>query len=177
MIFTSFEFLVFFVVLAAAYFLSPARLGWLVLLVGSFLFYGWHNPSLLPFLLLPALATYFMALQITRGGPAPHRRRFLILGLGFASLGLVIFKYADFIGFSLVRLVSFFIKSLHYEPLNLLLPIGISFYTFRMISYLIDVYRENCRPRSMPGISSCTSRISRSCSPGRLSGPRSCCLN
>ena len=141
MIFTSFEFLVFFVVLAAAYFLSPARLGWLVLLVGSFLFYCWHNPSLLPFLLLPALATYFLALQITRGGPAPPGKRFLILGIGFASLGLVIFKYADFIGFSLFRLGSLFVKNLHYEPLNLLLPIGISFYTFRMISYLVDVYR------------------------------------
>jgi D-alanyl-lipoteichoic acid acyltransferase DltB (MBOAT superfamily) len=140
-IFTSFEFLVFFVVLAAAYFLFPARLSWFVLLVGSLLFYGWHNPSLLPFLLLPALTTYFLAIRIAREGAAPPRRRVLILGIGFSSLGLLIFKYADFIGFSLFRFGSLFVKNLHYEPLNLLLPVGISFYTFRMISYLVDVYR------------------------------------
>lgn len=140
MLFTTFAFLVFFPLTLAVYFLAPARWHWFVLLLASGIFYGWKQLELLLLLLLPALTTYLLALRIAETSSARGRKRLLALGIMLASGALLVFKYTDFVGATLFRLGGLLAGDLHFRPVGLLLPVGISFYTLRMISYLVDVY-------------------------------------
>ncbi len=140
MLFTTFAFLVFFPLTLATYFLAPARWHWLVLLLASGVFYGWGQPALLLFLFLPALTTYLVALRISQTSGTRSRKQWLVLGITLASAALLVFKYTDFVGATLFHLGGLLAGGSHYRPLDLLLPVGISFYTLRMIGYLVDVY-------------------------------------
>jgi alginate O-acetyltransferase complex protein AlgI len=122
-----------------------------VLLLSSLVFYGWHVPSYLSILLASAAVDYYAALAIVRRpavDAAAIRRRRLIL---FASLGtnlglLGSFKYADF-GIGLAgQAASAFGFSPTLPTMGLMLPMGISFYTFQSMSYTIDVYRGRLAP-------------------------------
>lgn len=153
MIFNSIEFLIFFSALFSLYFFVPSKWKWILLLTASYFFYGYWRIELLPLLILPTLMVYFIALKINTFGPPPapnektpkqkKKKAWLITGLVSALAGLLIFKYTDFVGSSLFSLIGIFSKDINYTPVDFILPIGISFYTFKMVSYLIDVYRGN----------------------------------
>jgi len=66
-----------------------------------------------------------------------------VVGITTALSALVVLRYTDFVAGSIAGIGSIFIKGIHYNPLNLIFPIGLSFYSFKMVSYLVDVYREN----------------------------------
>jgi alginate O-acetyltransferase complex protein AlgI len=111
------------------------------LLVSSLIFYAWGGPRYLLLLLLDTGIAWFFALRISRCvGEAKkdlqQRKLYLILGCAFLLLILGIFKYLGF----LCDTFDFFIPALADVP-RLVLPIGISFYTFQLISYVVDVYR------------------------------------
>jgi D-alanyl-lipoteichoic acid acyltransferase DltB (MBOAT superfamily) len=147
MIFNSIDFLVFFSIVLAVYFFVPNRFKWAFLLVASYVFYGWWNPAYLILLIAPTLIVYFLALKISRISPSPqtHSRRkwLLIAGLVSALAGLLVFRYTDFLGGTLYALAGIVVKDLTYRPFDLIFPIGLSFYSFKMVSYLVDVYNEN----------------------------------
>ncbi|MCX6582992.1 MAG: MBOAT family protein [Candidatus Aminicenantes bacterium] len=151
MIFNSIDFLIFFCIVVSIYFFIPQKFKWLFLLSAGYFFYGYWKIGYLVFLIVPTILIYFISLKISRTQSKPRRKFFLIFGL-ISGLGfLVVYKYTDFIGGSLYSLAGLFSPGLKYNPLNLLWPIGISFYSFKLVSYLVDVYNENATPETHLG--------------------------
>ncbi len=124
-----------------------------VLLAASLLFYGWHVPAYLAVLVGSALVDYAVAIALTRFEPGQRgwRRACLLASLS-VNLGLLaFFKYADFAVHTAETLAAAGGTSLRLPEVNLILPMGISFYTFQTLSYTIDVYRGVLTPlRSFP---------------------------
>lgn len=113
-----------------------------VLLVSSLIFYAWGGPKYLLLLLLMAFISWFSALQIHRFRESLLLKRLcLILGVGLSLALLGYFKYAGFFLENLQKITGF------PEAIpEIVLPIGISFYTFQLISYVVDVYWGNVKP-------------------------------
>ena len=134
--FNSLEFLVFFPAVFALHWILPHRFRWALLLAASWLFYFWWNPWTGLLLVGTTLVSWLCAGGIARTEKAAARRAWLILALA-ASLGcLGIFKYTGFFA-SIAGLEL---------SLRIILPVGISFYTFQTLSYVIDVYRGTVKP-------------------------------
>lgn len=119
-----------------------------VLLLSSLVFYGWHVPAYLLVLLGAALVDYVAAIAMGSLSPAQHRRRRALLVTSLvANLGLLgFFKYGTFAMHALEDLATLGGGTLRLPELNLVLPMGISFYTFQTLSYTIDVYRGVLAP-------------------------------
>jgi alginate O-acetyltransferase complex protein AlgI len=147
MVFNSVDFLIFFGIVFTLYFFVPNRFKWLFLLAASYFFYASFRPEFLVLLIVPTTIAYFIALKISRIKPAPesHRRRkwLLIAGLVTSLGALLVFRYTDFVGSSLFGLAGLFARDLTYHPVEFIFPIGLSFYSFKLVSYLVDVYNEN----------------------------------
>ena len=117
----------------------PQRLRPFLLLAASLLFYGLVQPGYLPVLLLTTVFVWAVTRHMdTRSGPS--RRRWLIAGIIAVVTPLLVFKYSDLF----LRTVTE-ILNMDFSPIRLLAPLGISFYTFRMISYLADVFHGRCK--------------------------------
>jgi alginate O-acetyltransferase complex protein AlgI len=147
MVFSSFLFLFLFLpCVSLLYAASPRRAKNLVLLLGSTLFYGWGAPQVLPFLLIASAFDYIVGFRLVPGTLSERKRRFLFGFAVAANLsGLLYYKYFNFAAAELSRLFSVVgVTPLTWSPV--LLPIGISFFTFHKISYLGDVYRGKVGP-------------------------------
>ncbi|MFH0986195.1 MAG: MBOAT family O-acyltransferase [Candidatus Omnitrophota bacterium] len=143
MVFTSFEFLIFFAVIVALYFLLPNRLRWVHLLLASYYFYMAWKPVYALLLLASTFSYYIAALKLDQFKDEGKRKSIFVLGVAF-NLGLLfMFKYYNFFESQSNALAAHFGLGFILPDLNVLLPIGISFYTFQGISYLTDVYRED----------------------------------
>ena len=137
MVFSSLTFLFYFLpVVILAYFLLPYKNT--VLLISSLLFYSWGEPKYILLMLLTVFINYICALKIIQN--REHSKVYLVLALFFSLGALIIFKYADFLILSTNNLFK-----LNSSFLNLALPIGISFYTFQILTYTIDVYRDEVK--------------------------------
>ena len=118
-----------------------------LIIVGSLIFYGAWNYAFIPLLVGSAVADYFIAQAIGNSPDKAHKKRWLTLSL-VMNLGiLATFKYADFALQSVADLLSVFGYQASIETLGWVLPVGISFYTFQSLSYTIDVYRGDMKPR------------------------------
>jgi len=118
-----------------------------LILVGSLIFYGAWNYRFIPLLLGSGIADYFIAQAIANSNHQSIKKRWLILSL-FINLGiLALFKYADFVLQSVAELLLVFNYQADLPTLSWVLPVGISFYTFQSMSYTIDVYRGDMKPR------------------------------
>lgn len=141
MLFNSLDFLVFFPVVVAAYFLLPDRFRWVLLLLASYFFYMYWNPRYAILILLSTIIDFVVAIQMGRAERLSLRRMWLFVSLA-GNLGLLFaFKYFGFFSANLDRLLETFAMSQRMPALDVLLPVGISFYTFQTLSYTIDVYR------------------------------------
>jgi D-alanyl-lipoteichoic acid acyltransferase DltB (MBOAT superfamily) len=144
-IFHSLDFVAFFLLTTAIYWLLPHR-GQNVLLVGiSYFFYGYVHPWFLALIAATTIVDYWAARLMEQ---RPDRRRFF-LGLSLAvNLGLLgFFKYFGFFVDNVHALLAVFGLDLPKPALSVLLPVGISFYTFQELSYTIEVYRGTLRAR------------------------------
>ena len=117
----------------------------LFLLAASYLFYAWWDYRMLGLILLTTLTTWGTALLMT--GQRTGRDKLwaasnIVLNLGI----LCVFKYLNFLRNSFVHFLGLFGVTPDWPTINILLPVGISFYTFQAISYTIDVYRGNIKP-------------------------------
>ncbi|MDD6492088.1 MAG: MBOAT family protein [Firmicutes bacterium] len=141
MLFSSIPFLYYFLPGALLlYFLAPHKLKNTVLLLASLVFYAFGEPRFLLLMVLDILLAYFSGILIEIFHRQKWDRLFLILSLCI-SLGLLgYFKYADFLISNVNRLTG-----LNIPLLQIALPVGISFYTFQLLSYTIDVYRGKVR--------------------------------
>lgn len=146
MIFSTSVFLLLFLpAFLGVYFLTPWRFRSLVILLASYLFYGWWRAEYLLLIFGVSLVSYLAAGYTTRTRSQKRRKAALVLGVGFDLGALGYFKYANFFADNLDGILRF----AGGEGLSLpevLLPIGISFHTFQSISYLVDVYRRDVPP-------------------------------
>ena len=142
MLFSSLEFLFLFLPLCLlVYCLFPRGARNIVLLVFSLIFYGFGEPVYLLLMVGTTLADWFFGLAIERyAKTANAKKAILALAITLNILSLAFFKYYDFI-------VSFIPFA---SPLGLSLPIGISFYTFQSLTYVVDIYRENAKAATSP---------------------------
>jgi len=143
-VFSSLVFLYFFLPLSISfYFLfKSVRIKNFILLLFSFIFYSWGEPVWIVLLLFSALLDYFNGILIGRFSNNKGIKLFGLLNSVIINLGLLgTFKYSDFI----IQNVNFLFRTDFIEP-NILLPVGISFYTFQTLSYTIDVFKGEVKP-------------------------------
>ena len=138
MLFNSFSFLAFFAVLVAVYYALPHKFRWLLLQAASIYFYSTFNVGYVLLLIGAALMAYLAGLAIGRDQAQGKRKLFLFLGVLASLAPLFVFKYFDFFAGSLNDLMQ---SSLS-PTLGLLLPAGLSFFSFSCVSYILDVYRN-----------------------------------
>jgi alginate O-acetyltransferase complex protein AlgI len=140
MVFSSTIFLFCFLpILLLVYFLSPKRAKNSILLAASLLFYAWGEFFYTALMVFSILANYTFGILI--GYSRSRRTQFLVLGVICNLTVLGIFKYANFILDNLNNVFTLFtIAKIEVQPVHL--PLGISFFTFQAISYLVDVYRK-----------------------------------
>jgi D-alanyl-lipoteichoic acid acyltransferase DltB (MBOAT superfamily) len=146
MLFNSLSFLVFFVAVYAIFWMLPAwpQKKW-ALLIASYLFYAAWNPPYVFILLLSTSVDWWLARLLGRS-ERPSRRKILLLVSLASNLGLLgYFKYGEFILENFVLWCTAIGVMYHPPKLGIILPIGISFYTFASLSYTIDVYRKEIR--------------------------------
>jgi alginate O-acetyltransferase complex protein AlgI len=137
MSFISPEYVLFFIVVLPAFFITAHRYRWILLLIVSYFFYGYGNIQYVPLIAFSTVVDYIAARMIHHSEDDLPRRLWLSASI-FVNLGvLFIFKYFNFFNQSAAAVLG-------YEAftLNMILPIGISFYTFQSMSYTIDVYRR-----------------------------------
>ena len=112
-----------------------------LLLIASYVFYGWWDWRFLTLISFSILVDYLAALQIHGAGTKLKARAWLILSI-VVNLGLLcFFKYYNFFVDSFVNMVAQFGYKMSPWSLNIILPVGISFYTFQTMAYTIDVYK------------------------------------
>ncbi len=146
MVFNSLPFAGFFLVVYALYRVLPHRAQNVMLLVASYVFYSAWDWRFLSLLVGSTVVDFFVAQYLGRTQDPVRRKRALVLSLSF-NLGMLgFFKYFNFFAGNLAALGS--LAGLHLDPatLHVVLPIGISFYTFMTMSYVIDVYRREIDP-------------------------------
>ncbi len=140
MVFSSFEFLLFFPIVTLLYFAIPHKIRWVLLLVSSCIFYAFFKWEYIFILWFTIVIDYFAGIWIDR---SEGTKRKIALGVSLvANIGvLALFKYYYFI-IDNVNRVSFRIDGSTYDPLwDFIMPIGLSFHTFQAMSYTIEVYR------------------------------------
>lgn len=146
MIFTSLVFLIFFIIVFLTYYLVPKRYRWIILLVGSAVFYFWAGWQYFLFLVATIVFSYCIALSLDYLGDkssnkiASFRKAVFIFGVVIEAGSLFVLKYLNFF-ISTFYSIAGNIDS--FKPIDLLVPLGVSFYIFSGIGYLVDVYRRN----------------------------------
>lgn len=146
MLFNSFEFLVFLAIVYALYLALSHRLQNWMLLVASYVFYGWWDWRFLGIIAFTTVLDYLVSLKVARAPTERSKRLFLSISL-VCNLGLLaVFKYFNFFVGSFIELGARLGFHLRWGPLHIILPVGISFFTFQSISYSIDVYRGHVAP-------------------------------
>ena len=142
MVFNSLQFLAFAAVFFPLYFALRGRAQLWLMLVGSYAFYGAWDWRFLSLIATSTLIDYALGLRLEDEVDPARRKRYLTLSL-VANLGfLAVFKYFNFFLESAVVGLQGLGYAGNFETLNIILPVGISFYTFQSMSYSIDVYRE-----------------------------------
>ena len=146
MIFNSFIFWAFFAVVVAVYWRLPQRGQNLLLLVASYVFYGYWDWRFLGLLFASTLVDYYVSTRIVTTQSKPRRRKLIVLSMMANLTFLGYFKYFGFFVAEFGNLLTSLGFQPHFPVLSIVLPVGISFYTFQSMSYTIDVYRGTTRP-------------------------------
>ena len=167
MLFTSYRFILFVIVLVTLYYLIPKRLQWMLLLLASLCFYLFAGPGYLMYILATTVSTYYAGRRMDRlqtiqsnylkekkeelsreerkaykAGMKGKQRKWLILCLLFNFGILAVLKYTDFAILNINSVFDLFRVKKHLPLMGFVLPLGISFYTFQTMGYIIDIYRD-----------------------------------
>ena len=145
MIFNSLTYLLLLFLVVTLYWILPYRARLLLIFSASLTFYGFWRVEFLPLLLLSTIVDWWVA-QHMHGRSKSYRQLLLLISLTI-NLGLLFyFKYLIFFADNAIGFANLFGAELDPIVLNIILPLGISFYTFQTISYTIDVYRRFIEP-------------------------------
>ena len=169
MIFTSFKFLIFIAVVFVGYFIIPKKARWCWLLTASLYFYLCASVKYSVFLIFSAASVYLLSLFVARCDrllnecdlPRDEKklyrkkldsRKYIAIAITLVlNLGILGFlKYAGFVMENVTAVVRLFAPAFEFSGLSLVLPLGISFYTFTAVGYAIDVYRGTSEPEKNP---------------------------
>ena len=146
MLFSGIPFLYYFLpAVLLLYFAVPHRLKNPILLIFSLIFYGWGEPRYILLMLISILSGYAFALAIEKKRNTLSGKILTFISIGISLSFLLVFKYADFIIENINAILNTDMKLI-----GLSLPVGISFYTFQIVSYTIDVYREDTKAQKDP---------------------------
>ena len=185
MLFNSIDFLLFFPIVTILYFLLPHRVRWVWLLCASYYFYMCWNAKYALLIALSTVITYFSGLLIE--GLARQKKLWVALSFLSNLAILFFFKYFDFFLNNLSALCGLLGVTFKQPAFDIVLPVGISFYTFQALSYTMDVYRgeqeasgESTNDRRWKRSGTCSStRCSSRSSPNwwrdLSSDPKTCC--
>jgi D-alanyl-lipoteichoic acid acyltransferase DltB (MBOAT superfamily) len=146
MVFTSPQFLFFFSAVVLLFYAMPRRFRTGFLLLASYCFYASFNPAYLVLLVFSTVVAWGSGLWIGNKDGSGHKKTRLAAGIVVSLAPLVFFKYFNFVNDSVRLLFDFASLSYTVPALTLMLPVGISFFTFRIVSYLVEVYRGTCPP-------------------------------
>ena len=152
MIFNSFVFLAFFPIVAILFYLLPYKPRRVMLLAASYFFYMYWEPRLVVLILFTTAVSYGAAL-IIGGTEKPRVKKLCLTAALVACLGvLFFFKYFNFFSGLAFGIAGLFGNTAKPAVIDLILPVGISFYTFQTLSYVIDVYRGKFKPEKCFGL-------------------------
>ena len=142
MLFNSFGYALFLPVVFTLYWITPGKFRWIILLMSSYYFYASWGPEYISVILLTTIVSYIAALlmDVRRKGKV-YRKSILIISIILCAGVLFFFKYFTFFTENISLLFEKLSIPMHPTTLKLALPIGISFYIFQTISYLVDVYK------------------------------------
>lgn len=141
MLFNSAGYLVFFTIVCLVYFILPKKVKRAFLLLASYFFYSCWNLKYSLLMLFSTVATYLTAIAMDMVGTKQKKKIYLGLCF-FVNLAILfVFKYYGFTVNFLNKILGFVGVSLNLPLINVLLPVGISFYTFQALGYIVDVYR------------------------------------
>jgi alginate O-acetyltransferase complex protein AlgI len=147
MLLTSYKFIAFFVVIVVAYFITPYRYRWVLLLVGSYYFYiAGSKPEYVLVILITTAVAYYCAIRMGERDTRHEKRPFLVISILVSAGFLLFFKYLNIFGVDIKSLLSHIDFLSGPAELRFLVPLGIAFYTLQTLSYLIDVYRGEIQP-------------------------------
>ncbi len=146
MVFSSLTFLFRFLpIFLILYYLVPHKYKNIILLTGSLIFYTYGAPRYLLLLLASVMVNYLLALSMDKAGGNQFKKRLLLLTALTYNFGLLFFfKYINFVLENINQIIKG-IGGQQISPFEIALPLGISFYTFQIVSYLIDVYRKEIK--------------------------------
>lgn len=142
MLFNSAEYWIFFPIFFVFFWLSRGQLRLGVALIGSYIFYAWWDWRFLGLIVLLTVANFWLGLAIDRTDEIRTKKRYLVASIALSLGVLCFFKYFNFFADSatgLLRASGLPVSKIH---MDVVLPIGISFYTFQAMSYIIDLYRK-----------------------------------
>ena len=149
MLFNSIDFAIFLPIVFVLYwFVTNSNLRWqnMLLVVASYIFYGWWDWRFLSLILFSSVVDYLIGVQLDKQDEERKRKMLLwtsmLVNLGFLGF----FKYYNFFLENFINAFSIFGMSINARSLSIVLPVGISFYTFQTMSYTIDVYRRKLKP-------------------------------
>ncbi len=151
MLFNSFQFAVFFPVLIGLYYLIPHRYRWFLLLSSSYFFYSFAKIEYIFLLMGSTLVNYSLGLLIS-GTPKKKRKPYMWAGVFFNIGILFLFKYFNFFSKSATNVLGALNIRQDMPMFELLLPVGISFYTFQGLAYILDVYDDKVPAERKPHI-------------------------
>lgn len=149
MLFNSLEFIIFFVLFFFIYHSAlkeKTKQQNIFLLLASYFFYAWANWKILPLLIISTLIFYSLGLAVFQAGNPKRKNLYTILGIIFGVGVLIYFKYMNFFIDSFRDLFESIGFQTNWHTFRIFVPIGISFYTFRLLSYIIDIQREKYEP-------------------------------
>ena len=147
MLFNSFSFLIFFIIFYFLYLKIKKQQHRIFLcLLASYIFYGWWDWRFMSLIIFSTVVDFYLGNKIFISKSIKDKKKFLFFSL-FSNLGLLfVFKYFNFFIQSFVELSSVFGLHASISSLNIILPVGISFYTFQTLSYTIDIYNKKINP-------------------------------
>ena len=150
MLFNSVDFAVFLPIVLTLFWLVPVqrslRVQNILVTAASYLFYGWWDPRFLTLILFSTLVDYTVGIKLGTA-EAPGRRKMLLWTSIIVNLGFLgFFKYCNFFADSFTAAFTMLGRPINTPSLNIVLPVGISFYTLQTLSYTIDVYRRKLEP-------------------------------
>lgn len=149
MFFNSLEFFLFLPIVFALYWAIPKHnilYKNVLILLASYVFYGWWDWRFLALIVLSSVVDFAISQKLGQIEEKNKRKLLLIISLVMNLGMLMFFKYCNFFIDSFVDAFSFFGQKMDPQRLNIVLPVGISFYTFQTLSYTIDVYRKQLKP-------------------------------
>lgn len=152
MLFNSIEFLLFFPSVVVMYFLLPHKLRWVFLLIASYYFYMNWKPVYALLLFFSTFTTWGCGILVEKSDTVKKKKLFLVLSLIINFSILFTYKYFNFLNESVFGALEQMNIRWNVPNLDLLLPVGISFYTFQAVGYTIDVYRGDLKAEKNLGI-------------------------